>query len=250
MDWKIKEQNTWFVPEGGGAPLLGMGNIARPLHGLAPRTIMGNYEWGKIRKACYEAANNHCEICGVALGTKRGDPLMRQAHELYHYDYTEMVARFERPICLCSACHAFIHSGRAITCYKNHEPLWTKEYMLELAGRAFRLIDQWNKQHPDCEPVRVYETVLDWLEEPSLEPELTELIKQYNIEFWCAPNRKVWDNAWGKWRLIYNDTEYWSPYQSEAEWQEALRPHKESIENKDLFAGDEFEELRKNLQKS
>lgn len=250
MGWTVKEQSTWFVPEGEGAPLLGMPNIPKPLHGLAPRTIMGDYEWGKIRKQCYEDAGDVCEICGQKLGSKRGEPMMHAAHELYHYDYAERKATFDRPICICPICHNFIHSGRAITCYRNHEPLWTKEYMLTIAEAGFKVISEWNKKHPNSEPIRVYEVVLNWLEEPELEEPLTKLIEQYGIEFWCAPRRKLWDNAWGKWRLIYNDTEYWSPYQSAEEWEQSVEPHKQSVENQDLFAGEEFEELRRNIQKS
>lgn len=245
MKKEVKPLNFWSPPEGGGAPLLTMPNVPFPLHKLAPRTIMGDYEWGKVRKKCYADAGDVCEISGEKLGSKRGDRNLHAAHEVYAYDFASYTATFMRPICVSPLMHNFIHSGRAITCYRNHEKLWDKEYMLTIAEAGFKLISDWNKQHPDDEPLRAYEVLLGWLEEPSLEREMEELIDKYNIEFWGAPRRKDWDNAWGKWKLIYNGTEYYSPYQSQEDWEkEVTRQHEAPTS---LFAGDEFEELRKNI---
>lgn len=245
----IKEQTKWVPPEGGGAPLLTMPNIPKPLHGLAPRTVMGDYEWGKVRKQCYADAHDLCEICGMVLSGKRGPGLvLHEAHEAYETDYETYTSTFIRPICVCGFCHRFIHSGRAITCYLNHEPLWTKEYMLTIAEHGFSLIDQWNRQHPDDEPLRVYETMLSWVDEPSLHDEMQELIDKYHIEFWGAPHRKIWDNSWGKWKLVYKDTEYYSPYQTPMDWERAMTPHGDKPAPEELFAGEEFEELRKNIK--
>lgn len=244
----MHEQTEWHAPITGGAPLLTMPNVPFPLQGLAPRTIMGMTAWNKLRKECYEAADNHCEICGVKCGTKRGEPNMRQAHEVYDYDFTTYTATFVRAVCLCRKCHTgFIHSGRALTCYKNHEPLWTQDAMLNGAEHGFQLIQKWNKLHPDEEPLRAYETFNDWLEEPSLEGRLAELMAKYQIEMWCAPNRKEWDNAWGKWKLIYDGTEYYSPYQTREDWSIAVEGKDHGEVNKQLFEGNEFEELRKNI---
>lgn len=242
----MRTQTKWIAPKNGGAPLLTMCNIPLPTHGLAPRTIMGATEWGKLRRQCYKDANDHCEICGVQLcGNRSGIFPLHESHEVYSYDFEALTQTFIRPVCLCPACHRFIHSGRAITCYKNHEPLWTADFMLSLAEHGFRLIADWNKQHPD-NIIYAYETLNNWLDEPSLAERLWGLMQSYNIEIWCAPKREEWDNAWGKWRLIYDGVEYYSPYQSREEWEDATRGQHPK-ENKELFAGDEFETLRRNI---
>lgn len=157
------------------------------------------------------------------------------------------VARRDGVVFVTGNCHTgFIHSGRAITCYTNHEPLWTKESMLRAAEHGFKLIADWNIANPD-EPLYVYETFTEWLREPSLATELQSLMGKYCIEMWCVPHRKEWDNAWGKWKLIYNGVEYYSPYQSREEWEDATRGQHPK-ESKELFAGDEFEALRRNIK--
>lgn len=245
----IKEQTKWVPPEGGGAPLLTMPNIPMPLHGegCQPRTIIGKTEWDKMRRQCYADADDVCEISGVKLNGKRGDTNLHHSHELFEYDYETLTATFIRPVCISPTMHNFIHSGRAITCYKNHEKLWDKTRMLSIAEAGFKVINQWNRQHPDDESLRVYETVLSWLDEPSLHDEMQALIDQYQIEFWGVPNRSEWDNAWGKWKLVYNGNEYYSPYQSRDEWEEKVGHHKDIVDTS-LFSGDEFEELRRNIK--
>lgn len=244
----MKLQTKWTAPLGGGAPLLTMPNVPLPMHKLPPREIMGQTAWDKVRKQCYEDASDICEISGVKLGNGRNGTILHHAHELYDFDFEKMEMRFIRPICISPIVHNFIHSGRAITCYTNHEPLWTKEYMLQIAETGFKLIADWNVIHPDS-PLYVYEAFTEWLKEPSLATEVQSLMDKYYIEMWSVPNRKEWDNAWGKWKLIYNDVEYYSPYQSREEWEDATQSQHPK-ENKELFAGDEFEALRRNIHES
>lgn len=233
----------WQVPKGGGAPHLCQPNIPHPLHSLAPRTIMGPTEWNKARTACYEACDRHCEVCGVECPSGRMD-----AHELYSFNYHTKTAIFVRLIGLCKTCHSFIHSGRAITCYKQHLPLWTTQVMLDTAEHGFNLVSEWNRRHPDNPPYRCYQTFLDWLKEPSLAEPLQKMIDQYGIEFYYTPKTDK-KSDWMQWKLLYNDTEYYSPYRSQAEWQREMdkKNQQDLANNKNLFEGDVFDELRRNL---
>ena len=52
-------------------PLIAMPNIPRPCHSLAPRTVLGATVWNKMRKECYELADDTCEICGERPEDKR-----------------------------------------------------------------------------------------------------------------------------------------------------------------------------------
>lgn len=240
---------TWTAPEGGGAPLLTMPNVPHPLHGLAPRTIMGSAAWKAYREQVYAEHDDVCEICGQKLcGKLKGDYPLHHAHEVYDIDYEAKTCTFIRACCICPACHTgFIHSGRAITMYKNHMPLWSKEVLLDGAEHGFELVHKWNKLHPDSQ-LKVFQTIEEWLKEPSLKEELQALIDQYEIQFYHVPDTDT-KKDWGKWKLIYDDTEYYSPYQSKEEWKAMMdkNNHREAENNKQLFSGDEFEELRNNL---
>lgn len=229
----------WKVPDANGPGLLTMPNIPLPLHSLAPRKIMGATEWTKARTACYEACDRHCEVCGVECSKGKMD-----AHELYSYNYKKREAKFVRLVGLCKTCHSGIHSGRAITCYANHAPLWTKDVMLKQAEHVCSLVHRHNLSHPDDEPLRLYETYLDWLEEPSLRDDLTAIFEQHNIKFWTAQNRSEWENDWTGWKLIYNGTEYYGLYESREDWEQKMAEVNRQTDKANLFAGSEFDMLR------
>lgn len=240
--------SKWQVPEGDGAPLLTMPNVPHDCHARPPRTLMDRKEWDAMRKACYAEHEDVCEICGRKCGTKRGDKNLHQAHEVYEIDYVNKTCTFQRLCCLCSSCHNVIHSGRAITMYKNHMPLWTTQVMLDLAEHGFQLVHEWNKSHPDQPKLKCFQTFEDWLKEPALAEPLQRLIDKYEIEFYHVPKTDT-KNDWGKWKLIYDGVEYYSTFHSIADWKTAMQIQNQLREeqNKQLFEGDIFEELRKNI---
>jgi len=83
-------------------------NIPKPLHGIAPRVIFGQRWWDVERKKCYEKAGQKCEACGTARADAWPNWWL-EAHEEYEMDYG--IFRFVGLVCLCPACHRFIHSG-------------------------------------------------------------------------------------------------------------------------------------------
>lgn len=206
----------------------------------APRAIMGTKAWNLMRHECYAACDYHCEICGAKC-----DRGKLHAHELYDFDYKKKTSTFVRLIGVCVTCHTgVIHSGRAITCYKNHAFRWTKKVMLDAAEHGFQLVHKWNKLHPDDKPLRMFQTFKDWLKEPTLTEDLQALIDKYEIKFYGVPPTDTEDD-WGKWKLIYNGAEYYSPYQSQAEWEAAMQENnqREAFFNKDLFDTKGMDEL-------
>ena len=114
--------------------------------------------------------------------------------------------------------------------------------MLNLARHGFELVQKWNKLHE--EKLKMFSTIATWLEEPSLHDELETMINEYAIEFYTVPPTDTPED-WGEWKLIYDDTEYWSPYQSTDQWAEAMGAKNDDKNN--LFEGDVFAELRKNI---
>lgn len=86
-------------------------NIPRPLHGLAPRTVMGTPWWNRERAAAYKATDYHCAACGVHK-TKAKSRQWLEGHETYDIDYTAGTAVYLRTVALCHYCHNYIHDGR------------------------------------------------------------------------------------------------------------------------------------------
>jgi len=80
-------------------------NIPKPLHGLSPRTIMGEDWWNQQRKVAYKQAGYRCQACGMSSKF----PL--EAHEIYKIDHFLGEATFIRIVALCRDCHSYIHSG-------------------------------------------------------------------------------------------------------------------------------------------
>ena len=91
--------------------VLRCGRIPEPLHGLAPRVVLGSKWWDKTRQASYKSTAFHCVACGV----HKGNASYRQwleGHELYSVDYLLGRMTYLETVPLCHLCHNYIHSGR------------------------------------------------------------------------------------------------------------------------------------------
>lgn len=183
--------------------------------------------------------------------TKDGDVFITgNCHELYTIDYLEGTSTFNRCIAICKQDHDFIHSGRLITLFKEGNPLYPKSYVLKTVEKGFKLVSEHNKAHPDLEPLRVYDTFIDYLKVPELADEMAELIRKYDIKFYASPKRGA---RWEKWRLVWNGKEYPTPYKNPEEWMEAMKKASQNDtvrQIKDPFTGGVYDELRKMLEQS
>lgn len=216
----LKFVTEWRLPEGDDLrPLVAMPNIPKPLHLINPRNLLGKQTWDRMRKFAYSQADDTCEICGNKPENLRN----RHGHEVYDIDYVNGTVTFKKVCCLCSLCHlGGIHTGRAITLYKQGNPLYPKEFLLEGAEHAFEIINAYNQDHPDAD-LRAYSTYLEYLKQPELEKPMRDLIEKYNIKFY-EENTKVMAE-WPKWKLIIGSREYPTPYANEEEWQAAMAEH-------------------------
>ena len=86
-------------------------NIPKPLHGVNPRSIMGQEWWDVQRRIAYASTEYHCAACGVHKSEAEYHQWL-EAHELYEFDYPKGRLTMIEIVPLCHACHNFIHSGR------------------------------------------------------------------------------------------------------------------------------------------
>lgn len=238
-----KKVTGWKAPPKNDVRVLGMPNIPKPLHGhgCQPRTIVGAKIWDQMRRKCYENAGYKCEICGY----EHQFPADLHAHEVFSVDYEKGESKFERLICLCKQCHLdFIHSGRALTLYKNGSPLYSKEKLLAGAEHGFKLISDYNKTHK--RKIRVFSSMLDYCKQPELKEPMENLIKKYNIEFYSPISVKKGAAEWGEWKMLYKGREYKTPYADESEWAKAMEKNNRKEhrgETKKLMSGGIFDEI-------
>lgn len=215
----LKYVTSWTPPTNGDMrPLIAMPNIPKPLHGegCQPRTIYRPKDWNAMRRGCYEKANDTCEICGECPEDKR----RRQAHEIYVIDYEHGTSTFVGCVCLDTLCHlACIHNGRALTLWSKGSPLSTKEFLLDGAEHAFKIISEYNKDNPGAD-LRAYSTYVEYLKHDELREPMLELIKKYGIKLYMEDPKKI--AKWSEWKLILDGKEYPTPYKNEKEWKKAM----------------------------
>jgi hypothetical protein len=231
----------WECPKENGAPILTMPNVPHALHGegLQPRTIYGRTTWDFMRKSCYANAGYASEVSGEV--PPKGQ---LHAHELFSYDYLKQEGVFVRCVALTKMEHDFIHSGRLLTMYRRGNPLYPKTYLLRVVENGFNIIYQYNKEHPDEEPLRCYATFLDYLAVPDLTQEMSDLIDRYNIKFYAEdlPRPKRWRG----WHVIVGNKRYDTPYECQGDWEKAMakRNGEDNYHSlKNPFSGEGFDEV-------
>lgn len=112
-------------------------NIPKPLHGMSPRTLLGQDWWDTQRHAAYKRSKFRCMACGVP---KRAAKYHRwlEAHEYYSYDYAAGSATLIQIVALCHSCHNFIHSGRMSHMVRSGE--MPREKVMDILGHGFRVL--------------------------------------------------------------------------------------------------------------
>lgn len=110
---KLKDLLTGIVdkPVSTNPSILLHPQIPKPMHGMAPRTVLGQAWWNKEREAAYASTNYHCEACGVPKWEAKYHKWL-EAHEVYDINYLTGQMVYERSAPLCHFCHNYIHSGR------------------------------------------------------------------------------------------------------------------------------------------
>lgn len=221
METAIHLVTRWEPPEEDDVRILGMPNVPRPLHGegCQPRTFYGKTVWDYMRKKCYVANGWKCCVCGAEGGV---DIPQREinAHELFYIDYAKGESEFKRCVCVCATCHAFIHSGRLLTLYKQRDRYTPKSKVLKVIESGLSRISVWNNLHPDEPEIEVYSTIASALEIPSLANDVRDLLEKYPVVFYKEDTDKV--AAWKKWHVVIGTRTVYTPYDSYDDWAEKM----------------------------
>jgi hypothetical protein len=135
-----------------------------------------------------------------------------------------------------------------LTLWKKGNPLYPTEFLLLGAEHAFKIISEYNKDHPG-EDLRAYATFLDYLKHDELREPMQKLIEKYDMKFYREVDDMV---EWGDWKLLIGDREYPTPYANREEWQATMeeREARDSarIMQKNMegnFTGEVFSEVDK-----
>lgn len=171
-------------------------NIPKPLHGVNPRTIMGQNAWDKLRKEVYASTSYRCIACGVHQSQAKG-PKWLEAHEFYKIDYGAGRVEIEKIIPLCHYCHNFIHSGR-LQMIEGKEK--DKDEIIEILEHGFKIL-------ADNNLPAFYGTlqVASYFD-----------ANTYGVTAATVPDGEV--PNWGDWRLIWDGEEYEPIYKTYEQW--------------------------------
>lgn len=170
-------------------------HIPKPLHGVNPRSIMGQEKWDTVRQGAYRSTDYHCIACGVAKSEAKKYQWL-EAHEYYKINYKKGEVKIIKIVPLCHYCHNFIHSGRLAMIIGDEK---TEEEVIEILQHGFKILA---KNKLSCFPF-----TLEFAE--SLGVDTCNVVK-YDLLHG--------EVEWSKWHLIYEGKKYYSKDKNIDEW--------------------------------
>ena len=181
--------------------ILSSPNIPKPLHGLNPRTIMGQAKWDETRREVYESTGHCCAACGVHKSNAKKHRWM-EAHEIYNIDYDRGIAELSRILPLCHYCHNFIHSGRLRIMAR------AKKVTADDVRRIMR--------HGVCVLRPVNGSIFSGTKE------LCDLVSvdTFGLPVMRPPSRMA---GWGDWRMVWDGQTYKGKFNTMRDWQRAYK---------------------------
>jgi len=171
-------------------------NIPKPLHGMAPRTIMGEDWWNETRQKVYQSTDYHYAACGVHKSQAKKFQWL-EAHEYWRIDYKKGVCEIKSIEPLCHYCHNFIHSGRLAMIIGKEKSVNEVKEILE---HGFKILSDNN--------LKCFPFTLGLARQVSAN---TFGVKPYKI-----PESKI---KWDEWKLIFEGKEYYSKFKNIDDWE-------------------------------
>jgi hypothetical protein len=172
-------------------------NIPKPLHGINPRSIMGQEWWDLKRKEVYAKNNFRCIACGVHKNNAKKHKWL-EAHEFYNINYKKGIVEIVSIESLCHFCHNFIHSGRLKAILGKDKSLEEVRAILE---HGFEILSQNNLK---CFPGTL-----------SLGKNL--FCNTFGVVDYKIPKSEA---KWSDWLMIFEGKEFKSKFNSYENWQD------------------------------
>lgn len=172
-------------------------HIPKPLHGLNPRTLMGDIWWNVERKKAYDRTGYRCIACGVPKHLAKKHKWL-EAHEFWSINYETGVCEVKSIEPLCHYCHNFIHSGR-LSMILNKEKSRTE--IKEILEHGFKILADNN--------LNAFPFTIDFAQTIGAR---TFGVKAYNLP------KNAETLKWGDYKMIFNGKEYPPLHNSHAEW--------------------------------
>lgn len=168
-------------------------NIPKPMHGMAPRVVMGSKWWNKTRDAAYRSTLFCCLACATSKHEVKGKRWL-EGHELYTVDYKLGQMTYVETVPLCQYCHMYIHDGRMRAMVLKRE-LTQKKFITVI-------------QHGDA---ILAQANLKRLTHNEREAEIASKMLDGDVA------------AWKDWRLVFDGKEYKPKFKSPEHWKAAMK---------------------------
>lgn len=187
-------------------------NIPKPLHGVNPRSVLGQTWWDEHRREAYVFFDYRCWACGVEKRLAKYHQWL-EGHEYYKVDYNTGELKLFGIVALCHSCHNFIHSGRMFELVRQAK--MRREKFLDIHRHGYRILKQAGL------PLNPFSIISlrkfrDLELQPSLWPPYEMTIKAINYINGLSKN----EVPWNEWHMIIEGKAYYSPHQNIEEWQE------------------------------
>lgn len=185
-------------------------NLPLPLHGVNPRSILGQGWWRKAKADAASRMGGLCEACGSGpeKESHKGRPWL-EGHEIYKISYSSGRIVFYGVTPLCHYCHNFVHSGR-LGCIAGEEKTWGE--VREILEHGFRIISSANSARGAKPPMKVFPG--------SIELALHENVRArtFGVVSYVIPETTV---KWEDWRMEISGNLYGPVHASRGAWSKA-----------------------------
>lgn len=181
-------------------------NIPKPLHGINPRTVLGQEWWDIQRRKAYATHGYCCWACGVHKSEAKYHNWL-EGHEYFDFNYDTGALILKEIVALCHSCHNFIHSRRLWIMAQKGEI--SGEKLLDVLNHGMTLIKR-NNLTPFWGTLVIYEMVVVGL---SQEEALMKVFRQGSVPVNEGDNLK-----WEDWHMIIEGKKYYSNFESIEDW--------------------------------
>ena len=171
-------------------------NVPKPMHGLNPRTLLGQEWWDRTRFAAQKRTGYRCAACGVHKTAAKGHQWL-EGHEAWNIDYKTGRCEVTRIEPLCHYCHNFIHSGRLSMIMGRDK---TESEVVEILEHGFAILAEHKLKCFGGTLALAY----------SLK------CQTYRVREYPSPSRIA---AWGDFILVLDGVEYQSKFATYAQWE-------------------------------